>query len=153
MRDTMQPDPERGTPFERIEPAPGVEERFLGQVLSHLRTSREVEQVAIDVGVVVAGELVPGLRIALPQLLDQPRFRRRQAGRSAWIEGGRVPLLAAVYPAPAQKEYGFDSSKNSGQPYWKPEDSLKGMKVPDGWEVIGDAVPFMGGNAAHRWRH
>src|SRR5260370_206989 len=48
---------------------------------------------------------------------------------------GIVLLLAAVSPALAQKEYGFDSGKNPGQPYWKPEDSLKGRKVPDGWEI------------------
>jgi putative membrane-bound dehydrogenase-like protein len=44
-------------------------------------------------------------------------------------------FFAAVSPARAQKEHGFDNTKPSGQPYWKPEDSLKGMKVPDGWEI------------------
>src|SRR3989440_10208782 len=45
-------------------------------------------------------------------------------------------LLLVLAPwAPAQKEFGFDNSKSSGQPYWKPEDSLKGMKVPEGWEI------------------
>jgi putative membrane-bound dehydrogenase-like protein len=44
-------------------------------------------------------------------------------------------LVAAAAPARAQKEHGFDNTKTSGQPYWKPEESLKGMKVPDGWEI------------------
>jgi putative membrane-bound dehydrogenase-like protein len=44
-------------------------------------------------------------------------------------------LTAAASPICAQKEHGFDNTKPSGQPYWKPEESLKGMKVPDGWEI------------------
>src|SRR6516164_7331855 len=35
----------------------------------------------------------------------------------------------------AQKEYGFDNTKSSGQPYLKPEESVKRMKVADGFEV------------------
>jgi putative membrane-bound dehydrogenase-like protein len=35
----------------------------------------------------------------------------------------------------AQKEYGFDNGKASGQPYLTPEESLKRLKVPEGWEV------------------
>ncbi len=35
----------------------------------------------------------------------------------------------------AQKEYGFDNTKPSGQPYLKPEESVKRMKVADGFEV------------------
>jgi putative membrane-bound dehydrogenase-like protein len=35
----------------------------------------------------------------------------------------------------AQKEYGFDNMKPSGQPYLKPEESVKRMKVADGFEV------------------
>jgi putative membrane-bound dehydrogenase-like protein len=42
-------------------------------------------------------------------------------------------LLAA--PAPAQKEFGFDNRKSSGQPYLKPEESVKRMKAADGFEV------------------
>src|SRR5215467_12459058 len=37
--------------------------------------------------------------------------------------------------APAQREYGFDNTKPSGQPYLKPEESVKRMKVADGFEV------------------
>jgi putative membrane-bound dehydrogenase-like protein len=44
-----------------------------------------------------------------------------------------IPL--AALPAPAQKEHGFDNRKPSGQPYLKPEESLKRMKVADGFEV------------------
>jgi putative membrane-bound dehydrogenase-like protein len=35
----------------------------------------------------------------------------------------------------AQKEHGFDNTKASGQPYLDPEESLKRMKVPPGFEV------------------
>ncbi len=47
-----------------------------------------------------------------------------------------VVLLAfCVAPAAAQKEFGFDNRKSSGQPYLKPEESVKRMKVADGFEV------------------
>jgi putative membrane-bound dehydrogenase-like protein len=46
-----------------------------------------------------------------------------------------MAALAIVSTSRAQKEYGFDNGKSSGQPYWTPEESLKGMKVPDGWEI------------------
>jgi putative membrane-bound dehydrogenase-like protein len=42
-------------------------------------------------------------------------------------------LILAV-PA-AQKEYGFDNRKPSGQPYLKPEESVARMKAADGFEV------------------
>ncbi len=45
-----------------------------------------------------------------------------------------VVALASI-PALAQKEYGFDNRKPSGQPYLKPEESVSRMKVPDGFEV------------------
>ncbi|HEV2948404.1 MAG TPA: PVC-type heme-binding CxxCH protein, partial [Gemmataceae bacterium] len=35
----------------------------------------------------------------------------------------------------AQKEHGFDNTKTSGQPYLDPQESLKRMKVPPGFEV------------------
>ncbi len=35
----------------------------------------------------------------------------------------------------AQKEHGFDNTKASGQPYLDPQESLKRMKVPPGFEV------------------
>jgi putative membrane-bound dehydrogenase-like protein len=52
----------------------------------------------------------------------------------------RLSLAAALLalsaaPAPAQKEFGFDNRKSSGQPYLKPEESVKRMKVADGFEV------------------
>jgi putative membrane-bound dehydrogenase-like protein len=46
-------------------------------------------------------------------------------------------LVVAISSIPvlAQKEYGFDNRKPSGQPYLKPEESVSRMKVPDGFEV------------------
>ncbi len=46
-----------------------------------------------------------------------------------------ILLALCALPAPAQKEYGFDNRKSSGQPYLKPEESVKRMKVADGFEV------------------
>jgi putative membrane-bound dehydrogenase-like protein len=40
--------------------------------------------------------------------------------------------LSAVF---AQKEFGFDNTKSSGQPYLTPEESVKRLQVPPGWEV------------------
>jgi putative membrane-bound dehydrogenase-like protein len=44
-------------------------------------------------------------------------------------------LLFTASPVLAQKEYGFDNTKPSGQPYLKPEESLARLKVPDEFEV------------------
>ena len=46
-------------------------------------------------------------------------------------------LLAIIHaqPAIAQKEYGFDNRKGSGQPYLKPKESVAKIKVPDEFEV------------------
>src|SRR4051812_48998747 len=44
-----------------------------------------------------------------------------------------VALLPAA--ALAQKEYGFDNRKPSGQPYLEPAESVRRMKVADGFEV------------------
>src|SRR3982750_1595086 len=44
-------------------------------------------------------------------------------------------LLVAASSAFAQKEFGFDNRKASGQPYLKPEESVARMKVADGFEV------------------
>src|SRR5436309_14771740 len=44
-----------------------------------------------------------------------------------------LALLPAV--AAAQKEYGFDNRKPSGQPYLEPAESVRRMKVADGFEV------------------
>jgi len=45
--------------------------------------------------------------------------------------------LAFVLSSPtfAQKEFGFDNRKGSGQPYWKPEETVAKFKVPDEFEV------------------
>src|SRR5260370_39099480 len=46
-------------------------------------------------------------------------------------------LASPVSPtiAHAQREYGFDNTKPSGQPYLKPEESVRRMKVADGFEI------------------
>jgi putative membrane-bound dehydrogenase-like protein len=46
-------------------------------------------------------------------------------------------VLLALCPLAvlAQKEHGFDNRKPSGQPYLKPEESVRRMKVADGFEV------------------
>src|SRR6516164_11298637 len=46
-----------------------------------------------------------------------------------------LTALLCVTPAFAQREYGFDNTKPSGQPYLKPEESLKRMKIADGFEI------------------
>src|SRR4051812_47286136 len=46
-----------------------------------------------------------------------------------------VALFLVAAPAFAQKEYGFDNRKPSGQPYLSPQESLKRMKIADGWEI------------------
>ncbi len=43
--------------------------------------------------------------------------------------------LLLTSPAFAQKEFGFDNTKSSGQPYWKPEETVAKFKVPDEFEV------------------
>ncbi|HSQ55491.1 MAG TPA: hypothetical protein VLM40_07075, partial [Gemmata sp.] len=43
--------------------------------------------------------------------------------------------LAIASPAFAQKEYGFDNTKSSGQPYLKPEETVAKFKVPPEFEV------------------
>ncbi len=44
-------------------------------------------------------------------------------------------LVVAVEAVHAQKEYGFDNRKPSGQPYLKPEESVARMKAAEGFEV------------------
>ncbi len=49
-----------------------------------------------------------------------------------------IPLAIFLFSIPqlhAQKQFGFDNRKPSGQPYWTPGESVKGFKVPPGWEV------------------
>src|SRR5438093_16269 len=43
--------------------------------------------------------------------------------------------FSVVSPLYAQREFGFDNSKSSGQPYLKPGESVKRFQVPPGWEV------------------
>jgi putative membrane-bound dehydrogenase-like protein len=52
---------------------------------------------------------------------------------SRWLA---VALAVAITgTAVAQKEFGFDNRKGSGQPYLKPEETVARMKVADGFEV------------------
>ncbi len=44
-------------------------------------------------------------------------------------------FIFLLTPAFAQREYGFDNTKPSGQPYLKPEESVARMKAADGFEV------------------
>lgn len=44
-------------------------------------------------------------------------------------------LLLLASSAYAQKEFGFDNRKGSGQPYLKPEETVSRMKAADGFEV------------------
>jgi putative membrane-bound dehydrogenase-like protein len=44
-------------------------------------------------------------------------------------------LLVCQSPVIAQKEHGFDNTKPSGQPYLDPQESLKRMKAPPGFEA------------------
>src|SRR5262245_43684719 len=45
-------------------------------------------------------------------------------------------LLVCCAPAAlAQREFGFDNRKASGQPYLTAAESVKRLKVPSGWDV------------------
>src|SRR5205823_2057727 len=44
-------------------------------------------------------------------------------------------LCSSASPLFAQKEFGFDNRKASGQPYLRPDESVRRLKVPPGWEV------------------
>jgi len=44
-------------------------------------------------------------------------------------------LLLPLAPAHAQKNFGFDNRKPSGQPYLSPEESVKRFQLPPGWEI------------------
>ena len=46
-----------------------------------------------------------------------------------------MAIVLIASPACAQREYGFDNTKPSGQPYLKPEESVARMKVANGFEV------------------
>src|ERR1700733_9619504 len=52
--------------------------------------------------------------------------------------GGLTVLLVvfgAGSPAFGQQEFGFDNRRPSGQPYLDPEESLRRMLVPPGFEI------------------
>src|SRR5438270_6595516 len=55
---------------------------------------------------------------------------RMLCGLSAYLA-----LFFSTTAAFAQKNFGFDNTKPSGQPYLTPEESVKRMKVPPGFEV------------------
>ncbi|MCI0335345.1 MAG: HEAT repeat domain-containing protein [Planctomycetes bacterium] len=44
-------------------------------------------------------------------------------------------FLVSVGPVHAQREFGFDNTKSSGQPYLAPDETVRRMKVADGFEV------------------
>ncbi|MFN4259282.1 MAG: PVC-type heme-binding CxxCH protein [Gemmataceae bacterium] len=46
-----------------------------------------------------------------------------------------MAFFLCLAPVSAQKQFGFDNRKPSGQPYLKPEESLQKMRVADGFEV------------------
>ena len=50
------------------------------------------------------------------------------------MRSGLALLLTALFlsSASAQREFGFDNRKSSGQPYLKPDETVAKMKVPDG---------------------
>ena len=53
-------------------------------------------------------------------------------------------LLTCVAPALAQREYGFDNQKSSGQPYLPPQETVNRFKVAEGFEVtLAAAEPAM----------
>src|SRR5947209_6912080 len=79
------------------------------------------------------------LRLAARRLPGQNRARRTHRPRRLRMSirvGLTAWLLATLAPAAvAQKEYGFDNKKPSGQPYLTPDESVRRMKVADGFEV------------------
>lgn len=46
-----------------------------------------------------------------------------------------IASFALAVPVAAQRQFGFDNRQSSGQPYLSPEETVKRMKVPPGWEV------------------
>lgn len=53
-------------------------------------------------------------------------------------------VLIVTFPLQAQKEYGFDNRKPSGQPYLAPAETVQRMKVPPGFSVkLFAAEPLM----------
>src|SRR5262249_58901471 len=71
-----------------------------------------------------------GFPLHSPRPAFAPSTRSRM---SRWFS--LALFLAIAPPALAQREYGFDNRKPSGQPYLKPEESVARMKVADGFEV------------------
>jgi putative membrane-bound dehydrogenase-like protein len=92
-----------------------------------------------------------GLRCVEDSSTISPRLASLAYGLSAWsffMFLVRVRLLScivlvvAAVTARGQREYGFDNTKPSGQPYLTPEESLRRLRVPEGFEVrIAAAEP------------
>src|SRR5229473_2048812 len=56
----------------------------------------------------------------------------------SWKRSALVLVVGFLVPVPetlAQSEFGFVNTRPSGQPYLTPEESLKRMRVPPGFEV------------------
>src|SRR5262249_14677732 len=93
MGDPVQPEWQRGSSLELIEVPPGPQEGLLGQVFRGLAVAGEIEEVAIDAGIVLLNETVARRRIALAQSIQELGFRCRR---------GAVPscvLLLRLAPA------------------------------------------------------
>src|ERR1043166_8779661 len=73
MGDPTQPDAQGRTHDEAIETTPGMQERLLCQILCHVPSSGEIQEVAVDAGIVLTDEAAAGLGVTLPELLDQQR--------------------------------------------------------------------------------
>src|SRR5438105_7354109 len=54
---------------------------------------------------------------------------------SRWIGTFLVLVCSSASVALAQGEFGFVNTRPSGQPYLTPEESVRRMRVPPGWEV------------------
>jgi putative membrane-bound dehydrogenase-like protein len=52
-----------------------------------------------------------------------------------WLSALAVLLCLPLPASLGQSEYGFVNTRPSGQPYLSPEESVKRMRVPPGWEV------------------
>src|SRR5437660_1840773 len=55
--------------------------------------------------------------------------------RRRWFSAFAIVLLSPLPVLRAQGEFGFVNTRPSGQPYLTPEESVRRMRVPPGWEV------------------
>jgi hypothetical protein len=92
VRDLVEPGPKRRALPKGVQTAPGLEERFLGQVLRRLRAPREIQQIPVDAGVVLLHELAARVGIPAPDPLDEQGVRGR----------GRLRLLCSLERAVVQ---------------------------------------------------